>query len=123
MKVCVPTSGDGGMSEMSGAHIGKAPYWTLIDLESEVVKVVPNTGKHHGGTEHPVAILARLGIDAVAGADTCPGARAKLSEADIVLYSGGTGTVEDVVEELRAGRLEPVVHTEQPGAVTHCSHG
>ena len=43
VKVAVPTMGNGGMDESVGEHFGRVPTFTVVDLNTNEVKVIPNT--------------------------------------------------------------------------------
>ena len=42
MKICMPTMGNGGLDGRVGEHFGRVPTYTIVDLETNNVKVVPN---------------------------------------------------------------------------------
>ena len=50
MKICIPTMGEGGMQEAICQHFGRAPTFTIVDLDSGAIKVLPNVSEHMGGT-------------------------------------------------------------------------
>lgn len=40
MKICIPTLGEKGLDEQVSEHFGSAPYFTIIDLESNGVEII-----------------------------------------------------------------------------------
>ena len=49
MKICVPTMDNGGYDDLVCEHFGRAPTFTVIDLDSDQVQVVKNRSEHMGG--------------------------------------------------------------------------
>jgi hypothetical protein len=73
VKVAIPTMGNNGMDEYVSEHFGRAPTFTLVDLDTNKVRVIPNTSEHLGGTGYPPEILANAG----GRSDTLPWSRAE----------------------------------------------
>ena len=63
MKIAVPTMGDKGLDVVIGEHFGRVPTYTIVDLDTNEVKVIPNTSEHMGGIGHPPEIMAREGVN------------------------------------------------------------
>jgi predicted Fe-Mo cluster-binding NifX family protein len=40
MRLCIPTIDDAGLDAQLSAHFGSAPYYTIVDTESEAFEVV-----------------------------------------------------------------------------------
>ena len=55
MLIGIPSMGKQGLNELVGEHFGRVPAYTLIDTETEQVKVVDNTSEHLGGKGYPGA--------------------------------------------------------------------
>ena len=53
MKLCIPSTGEGGLDAAVSPHFGRAQTYTLYDTETETIDVVANDGQHHGGGRHP----------------------------------------------------------------------
>jgi len=54
MKVAVPTMGNEGLDEEVGQHFGRVPTYTIVDTETNDVKVINNTSQHAGGQGYPL---------------------------------------------------------------------
>jgi len=63
MKICIPTMGKRGLDDSVGEHFGRVPTYTIVDLETDEVKVVPNVSHHMGGQGDPPEIMAREGVN------------------------------------------------------------
>ncbi len=104
-KLCVPTSGSGGLDDLVGEHFGRVPTYTIYDSESETVEVVDNTSEHAGGSGLPADILSTLGIDVLLCSGLGRRAIGILSESGIEVCVGLSGTAREAVEAWKGGRL------------------
>ena len=46
MKVCVPTMGLECLNDMVARHFGRAPTYTVVDIEANKIEIIANTGEH-----------------------------------------------------------------------------
>ena len=46
MKVCLPTMGLDGLNDMVAQHFGRAPTYTVVDIEANKIEIIANTGEH-----------------------------------------------------------------------------
>jgi len=104
-KVCIPTSGRGGLDDLVGEHFGRVPTYTIYDSETEAVEVVDNTSEHAGGAGLPADILASLGIDVLLCSGLGRRAIGILSEKGIEVSIGLSGTAREAVEAWKGGGL------------------
>jgi predicted Fe-Mo cluster-binding NifX family protein len=66
MRICVPTIDDQGLEARPNDHFGSAPYFTLVDTETDEVRVIANPGaQHEHGQCRPLRWLTPEGLDAV----------------------------------------------------------
>lgn len=106
MKLCVPTIGNGGLSEKVNDHFGSAPYFTLIDLDSNEVEIISNQNEHHThGSCHPTQALEGKNVEAV----VCNGMGRRaiqiLNMEGLKVYIAEGNTVQDVVGAYKNGQL------------------
>jgi len=106
MKICVPTMGSNGLEEAVGEHFGRVPTYTIVDLETKDVKVVPNTSEHMGGVGYPPEIMAREGVHVLICRGLGQRAISMFDEASIEVYIGASGTVKDAIAAYQQGRLQ-----------------
>ena len=104
-KLCVPTSGSGGLDDLVGEHFGRVPTYTIYDSETGTVEVVDNTSEHAGGTGLPADILSGLGIDVLLCSGLGRRAIGILSGSGIEVCVGLSGTAREAVEAWKGGRL------------------
>jgi len=117
VKVCVPTMGDRGLDEHVSEHFGRAPTFTVIELETNQVKVLPNTSQHMGGSGYPPQIMADAGVDVMLCSGLGPRAIGMFEQFGIEVYVGAIGTVKETVQAWQAGRLQ--VATDENACKMH----
>ncbi len=106
--ICVPTESDiGPYAEMS-THFGRTSYFVFAEVENGIIKSYESkkcTGRHEGGTMTPAEIIAESGVDIL----ICGGLGSKaisiLTQKGITIFSGASGTVEDVIKQWKSGKL------------------
>lgn len=106
MKVCIPTIGSNGLDDMVGEHFGRVPTYTIVDLETNEVKVVPNTSEHMGGMGYPPEIMVREGVRILVCRGLGRRAISMFDESGIEVYIGASGTVRDAIASFRQGHLQ-----------------
>jgi len=106
MKICVPTIGDNGLDNQVGEHFGRTPTYTIVDLNTNEVKVIQNTSEHMGGQGYPPEILAEEGVNIMACRGLGRRAILMFEEFGIEVYIGASGTVKDTIEAFKQDRLQ-----------------
>ena len=106
MKVCVPTMGKGGLDELISAHFGRAETFTIVDIDTDEIEVVPNTSEHMGGTGLPPELIASRGAHTMLVGGLGPKAVQMFEQYGIDVFVGATGTVKDAVSDWQEGVLE-----------------
>ncbi len=105
MKLCIPTLGRGGLDDIVSEHFGRAPAFTIVDMNTKDVKVVPNSGEHFGGTRAAPEILAAEGVEVVLCSGLGPRAINMFEQFGIEVYVGASGSVRDAIRAFQAGLL------------------
>jgi len=106
MKVCIPTVGEEGFDNVVGEHFGRVPTYTIVDLETNEVKVIRNTSHHMGGQGYPPEIMVREGVNVMVCRGLGRRAIGMFEEFGIDVYIGATGTVRDAIEAFKQGKLQ-----------------
>ncbi|MGQ9588143.1 MAG: NifB/NifX family molybdenum-iron cluster-binding protein [Thermoplasmata archaeon] len=106
MKVCVPTSGRGGIDDRVSEHFGRSPTFTVVDTKSEKVDVVDNTSEHMGGMGKPPEQIAQAGAQVLVCSGLGPRAISMFESYGIEVYVGAQGSVRQAIEMWRSGRLQ-----------------
>lgn len=120
MKVCVPTLGDKGLIEQVSEHFGRAPTFTIVDVDSDDVQVVPNRSEHMGGVGLPPEHLADAGVEMMLCSGLGPKAVKMFEAFGIEVFVGAEGTVQDAVEMWKNGRL--AMATDENACKMHRHH-
>jgi predicted Fe-Mo cluster-binding NifX family protein len=109
MKICFPSESDQGLKSALFGHFGSAPFFTLVESESNLVEVRDNRDQVHAhGACHPVAALEGLGVQAVVCGGMGLRALQKFEEAGITVYRSESQTVAEALLEIisqKAGKL------------------
>jgi len=105
MRICIPTMGDRGLEETVSEHFGRAPTFTVVDMENNEVKIVQNTGEHFGGVGNTPELVAGAGAEIMLCSGLGPRAISALEQWGIEVYVGAIGTVSEAIRAFQAGRL------------------
>jgi predicted Fe-Mo cluster-binding NifX family protein len=106
MKICIPTMGEKGLDEIVGEHFGRVPTYTIVDSQTNKIKIIPNTSHHAGGVEYPPEILAREGVELMLCRGLGRRAINMFEESGISVFIGATGTVRDAIEAYKQNKLQ-----------------
>jgi predicted Fe-Mo cluster-binding NifX family protein len=120
-RIVIPTEDKSGLDGHLAQHFGRAPYYTIVDLDDNNrnigIKTEVNKGEHVGGTGHPHEHLLGLKPNIFVVHGMGPGCLSSLQEAGInVLQATGT-TVKEIVENFKEGKLNTLA-----GACEHAKH-
>ena len=105
MIICVPTMGDRGLEENVGEHFGRVPTYTIVDIDTANVRIVPNTSHHVGGMGYPPEIMANEKVDVMICRGLGRRAITMFNEIGIEVYIGASGTVKDAISAFKEGKL------------------
>jgi predicted Fe-Mo cluster-binding NifX family protein len=63
MKIVIPTEDNNGLESKVSDHVGRSKTFTFLDENGNILKILPNTSDHMGGTESPPELMKRAGAD------------------------------------------------------------
>ncbi|MBN2014966.1 MAG: NifB/NifX family molybdenum-iron cluster-binding protein [Candidatus Altiarchaeota archaeon] len=106
MKVAIPTTGHKGLDDEVSPHFGRAPTYTIVDTETDEVKIVDNTSEHMGGSGKPPEIMHGEGVGILLCSGLGQRAIWMFEQSGIEVFVGTTGTVRDALSLWRSGRLQ-----------------
>jgi len=106
MKICVPTIDEKGLDDSIGEHFGRVPTYTIVDLETDDVRIIPNTSHHMGGRGDPPEIMAKEGVNAMICQGLGRRAISLFESLGIEVYIGASGTVRDAIAMFQQGMLQ-----------------
>lgn len=121
MKIGVPSNGEKGLDEKVGEHFGRVPNYTIVDLENDNVKVVPNTSHHMGGKGNPPEIMKNENVDAMVCQSLGRKAIDLFKRMGIEVYVGAHGTVHDAIKSFKKDELQKA--DESNGCQRHAFRG
>jgi predicted Fe-Mo cluster-binding NifX family protein len=123
MKLCIPTEDSGGLDARVYEHFGSAPFFTVVDTDTENIELLNNRDlSHQHGHCNPVSSIESRGIDAVVCGGLGKRALARMEQSGFEVYLSHAGTVRDVVAEQRGGTLRKATMDEACGGQAH-GHG
>jgi len=117
MTIAIPAQ-EVDLSSPVDDRFGRAVWFHVIDTETGERHVHENTKNLHAvqgaGVQAAQAVID-LGVEAVVTGHCGPKAFAVLKAADVDVYVGARGTVEDAIEAFAAGTLEEAKEANREG--------
>jgi len=107
VKVAVSAAG-GSLESPVDPRFGRCPYFVIVDTETMAFEVVPNTNisSPSGAGIGAAQIVVNKGVGAVLTGAIGPNAMQVLSQAGVKMVTDTRGSVRDVVENFRGGKLK-----------------
>jgi len=106
MKICIPTNGNNGLNDYVGEHFGRVQTYTIVNLETNEVKVIPNTSQHMGGQGYPPELMAKEGVNILVCRGLGRRAISMFVDFGIDVYIGAYGKVKDAIDAFKHGELK-----------------
>jgi predicted Fe-Mo cluster-binding NifX family protein len=109
MKICISTTGSDLASSVDPLF-GRAQRYIIVDTETKAFECIENPAAMAGGGAGTRAsrLVIDRGVQAVLTGNIGPNAFAVLQAAGIAVYTGLSGSVQDAVDTLAGGSLQPV---------------
>lgn len=109
MKVAVSSSGK-SLDSMLDPRMGRCQYFMLVNSETMDFEVIENGAANASGGAgiQAAQTLLNTKVDAVVTGNVGPNAWEILEAAGIKVYRSGTTTIEDVLKDFQAGRLQTI---------------
>jgi predicted Fe-Mo cluster-binding NifX family protein len=115
--VIVPVLDKSGLNARIAEHLGRAPFYAIIDLDEDGkvmnIKTVPNTGEHFGGEGHMHDRLLELKPNAVITVGLGPRGLSLFQSAGVAVLKANGVTVKDVIAAYNNDELQEL---------TECCH-
>jgi predicted Fe-Mo cluster-binding NifX family protein len=109
-RIVIPVVDESGLDAALSEHFGRAPYFAVIELDSNghVVnqKTVPNTSEHFGGTGHPPERILQFKPNALITYGMGPRALNIFQEAGVAVLRANTNMVKGVINAYKNEELE-----------------
>jgi predicted Fe-Mo cluster-binding NifX family protein len=107
--ICVPSIDGNGLKGKVSQHLGKTPYFVLINYEEDKIKgfqVLESKGKHMGGQITPGEFITSSGAQTLLCGNLGHKAIQMLQKAGINIYVGASGNVIEAVHDWSEGKLK-----------------
>jgi len=110
VRIVVPVMDKTGLDAQLSEHFGRAPYFSVIELDENrsvvTQKTVPNTSEHFGGTGRPPDRILQFKPNALITYGMGPRALDIFQSANVAVLKANTNTVRDVVSAYSNDELE-----------------
>ena len=77
----------------------------MVDLDSGVIRILPNVSEHMGGTGLPTETIFAEGVQVMIVGGLGPKAVSAFNQAGVEVFVGAVGTVKDAVDDWQAKML------------------
>ncbi len=117
MKIVVTAQGR-DMNSLVDPRFGRAQYFLLVDTLTGQFTVHDNQQNLHapqGAGIQAAQAVVQLGAESLVTGQVGPKAFATLQAGQVAVHCGATGTVQQAVEDFRAGRLQPAAKANVQG--------
>jgi predicted Fe-Mo cluster-binding NifX family protein len=108
-RIVIPTEDKSGLEASLAQHFGRAPYYTILELDEKNnnvgIRTEVNKGEHVGGTGHPHEHLLALEPNIFVVQGMGPGCLSSLQDAGIIVLKATGTTVKQIVEGYKEGKL------------------
>jgi predicted Fe-Mo cluster-binding NifX family protein len=120
-RIVIPTEDNSGLEAHLAQHFGRAPYYTVVDLDENNqimgVRTELNKGEHVGGSGHPHEHLLALKPNIFVVQGMGPGCLSSLQDAGLTVLKATGTTVKEITEQFKEGKLSALA-----GACEHAHH-
>jgi predicted Fe-Mo cluster-binding NifX family protein len=110
MKIIVPVSDKKGLNARIYEHLGRAPFYAIIDLDEDGkvmnIDTIPNTGEHFGGKGHMHDRILELKPDVIITHGLGPRGSSLFQEAGIAVLKANADTVKEVLASYNDDKLQ-----------------
>jgi predicted Fe-Mo cluster-binding NifX family protein len=108
-RIVIPTEDKSGLEANLAQHFGRAPYYTVVDLDENhqvvSVRTEVNKGEHVGGSGHPHEHLLALKPNIFVVQGMGPGCLSSLQDVGITVLKATGNTVKEITEHFKEGKL------------------
>ena len=117
MKIAITSTGQTLDSQVD-PRFGRTAYFIIVDTKSMEFGAIENQNINAAGGAgiNSAKVVIDAEAKAVLTGNCGPNAQRTLSAADVKLYTGVTGTISEVIELFKTGRL---VETTEPNVQSH----
>lgn len=121
MKICVSATGN-SLDTQVDPRFGRCSYFMIVNSETMQFEVLPNSasGATGGAGIQAAQLVVSSGAKVVITGNVGPNAFQALSAAGIEIVTGASGTIKEVVDQFKDGKLGK---TDSPTVGEHFGMG
>jgi predicted Fe-Mo cluster-binding NifX family protein len=107
LKICISSTSD-NLDAQLDARFGRCNCLIIIDPETMQFEAIPNlaVGTSEGAGIQAAQTIANKGVNVVITGNVGPNAFRALSAADIEIMTDASGTVKEVIDKFKNGKLK-----------------
>ena len=109
-KIVVPAVDQSGLNAQLAEHFGRAPYFTVVELDENgnvsEVKTVPNMGEHAGGGGQTHDNILELQPNAIIVYGMGPRGLSTFQSAGVAVLRANANTVSEVIAAYKDDELQ-----------------
>jgi predicted Fe-Mo cluster-binding NifX family protein len=107
MKIAISSEGT-DLSAQVGHRFGGSPYLIIVDLGTGNFEAVPNPGSlnQHGAGVQTIVLIISKGVKVALTGYCSPVARKHLEANGIAIFTGVSGTIEEVLVSYKKGKIQ-----------------
>lgn len=125
-KIIIPTENQNGLSAPVAQHFGRAPYFTIVELDKEnqikQITAETNNGEHLGGKGHPHDNLLSFKPDIIAAYGMGPGGLYSFKNSGVTVLKAEGTIVKEVIDKFSHDELEELTSGCQHAHEHHHGH-
>lgn len=117
MKLAVTAKGK-TLEDQVDARFGRCPYFVLVDSESLESEAIENSNSALGGGAgiQSAQVMSENNVEAVLTGNCGPNAYRTLAAAEIEVFVGASGTVQEAIDQYKADQL---ASAQGPNVASH----
>ena len=106
MKICISSTGK-NLDAIVDQRFGRCQYFLIVDTDTMKIKTISNeaTLSSGGAGIQAAQIVTKEDIESVITGNIGPNAFSILQAAGIKIYTGAQGTIKEVIENYKNGKL------------------
>jgi predicted Fe-Mo cluster-binding NifX family protein len=108
--VIVPVLDKNGLNARIAEHLGRAPFYAIIELDNDGkvtnIETIPNTGEHFGGEGHMHDRILELKPNAIITYGMGPTGLSGFQGAGVAVLEANATTVKDVIAAYNDDELQ-----------------
>jgi predicted Fe-Mo cluster-binding NifX family protein len=114
VRLVVPISEEKGIDSQLSQHFGRAPFYTVIDLDEKGQimgsETIANTSEHFGGVGLPPDRILQLKPDSLVTYGLGSKALKMFQDAGVAVLRTEANNVKEVVNAYKANELQELTH-------------